>query len=375
MLRPHLAADGALLRIRVPGGWIDHAQLRAVSQLSAEFGDGDIHLTSRANLQIRGVTVDVCGNVPPPLVAAMAGAGLLPSPEHERVRNIIASPLSGIVGGRMDVRPTVAELDRALCADPRLAELPGRFLFGLDDGRADLADLPCDLSARAIDADSAQIRVGGLAGPVVARPDIPAALTTLAHRFLDLRQTHWNVRQLPAGGREMLDGPEFEEVGALAAPERGGHRYRSLHGALDSPTSGPAVAGSVPLGIITPPLQRSLTETAAHGSGSIVLTPWRGIVIPALPAHRVGRAVDALSRAGLVTDPDSPWTRISACAGSPGCARSQGDTRSHAAVLARRMAASGGVPDGRAPVHIVGCDRACGAPTGPHTLTLIGSST
>ena len=50
--------------------------------------------------------------------AAVADTGLLPSPTHERVRNIVASPLSGRVGGLADVRGWVEALDRALQADP-----------------------------------------------------------------------------------------------------------------------------------------------------------------------------------------------------------------------------------------------------------------
>ena len=47
----------------------------------------------------------------------------------------------------------VGELDTALCADPDLAELPGRFLFALDDGRGDVASLAFDLGYRAVDDD------------------------------------------------------------------------------------------------------------------------------------------------------------------------------------------------------------------------------
>lgn len=378
MLRPHLAADGALLRIRVPGGRTDRRGLAALSRIAAEFGDGDLHLTSRGNVQIRGIPTTAGEQIPDELPDAVAAAGFLPSPAHERVRNIVASPLSGMVGGRMDVRPVVADLDRALCADPRLAELPGRFLFGLDDGRADLADMPCDLGARAIDGKSAQVRVGALPGPVVAGADIVTALTALAHRFLDVRGDRWNVHRLPGKGRELLDGKEFPErtgdpagSGGPGAVER---RRSELHGILRIAGSATAVAGSVPLGVLTPPLQRALADAADADSGTVVLTPWRGVVVAGIPADRVERVAASLTEAGLVLDPDSPWSRVSACVGSPGCAKSRGDTRSHAAGLVRRLTTSDVRDDGR-PVHVAGCERACGAPHTPHTLVLLGSTT
>ena len=77
----------------------------------------------------------------------------MPSASHELVRNLMLSPASGLAGGRVDLRPTLAELDRRICADPALTALPGRFLCVLDDGRGDLVERPCDLgwsrSARA----------------------------------------------------------------------------------------------------------------------------------------------------------------------------------------------------------------------------------
>src|SRR5271156_785571 len=138
-LQVHQAADGALVRIRLPGGIITATQLAALSSLSSELGSGMLELTARGNVQLRAIT-DVTA-----VAEAIATAGLLPSATHERVRNIVASPLSGRVGGRADVRPWVHELDAAICAEPALTELGGRFWFSLDDGRADVSGLGADV--------------------------------------------------------------------------------------------------------------------------------------------------------------------------------------------------------------------------------------
>ncbi|WP_018680751.1 hypothetical protein [Actinokineospora enzanensis] len=134
-LDTHQAADGGLARVRVPGGRLRADQLHALADLADEFGDGALELTSRANVQLRGLAPGVEAE----LADRLAAAGLLPSRPHEKVRNIIASPL-----GRADL---VAGLDAALCAAPELAALPGRFLFAVDDGSGDVAWLGADVTA------------------------------------------------------------------------------------------------------------------------------------------------------------------------------------------------------------------------------------
>src|SRR5580692_646528 len=126
-LQVHQAADGALVRVRLPGGMITAAQLSALSSVSSGLGSGTLELTARGNVQLRAIT-DVTA-----AAEAIANAGLLPSATHERVRNVVASPLSGRVGGRADVRGWVRGLDAAICAEPGLADLGGRFWFSLDD--------------------------------------------------------------------------------------------------------------------------------------------------------------------------------------------------------------------------------------------------
>ena len=54
-LQTHRAADGELARIRLPGGTITAAQMEAVAEAATEFASSTLELTSRGNLQIRGV--------------------------------------------------------------------------------------------------------------------------------------------------------------------------------------------------------------------------------------------------------------------------------------------------------------------------------
>ena len=168
VLRPWPADDGALVRLRLIGGRITTASLAAIGDVATTYGDGDVHLTGRANLQLRALPVSD-GALPAEVVEAIAATGLLPSRTHELARNVMVSPQTGLAGGRADLRPVAARLDDLLCATRELARLPGRFLFVLDDGRGDLVDRSLDLGLVALDAETGQLRLGSRAwGPVVA---------------------------------------------------------------------------------------------------------------------------------------------------------------------------------------------------------------
>src|SRR4051795_7191602 len=183
-LQTHAAADGALARIRVPGGLLTSGRLGVLAAAARELGDGGLELTSRGNVQLRGLAQDDV----PALGDRLAAAGLLPSETHERVRNVLASTLSGRSGGLVDVRPWVAAFDAGLQADPALAGLPGRFLATLDDGRGDVSGLGGDVGLLALDERTVALLLGGADSGLRAAPGGAVALALAATRaFLDER--------------------------------------------------------------------------------------------------------------------------------------------------------------------------------------------
>ena len=200
VFRPWPADDGGLVRLRLIGGRLSGESLAALGEVARTYGDGDVHLTKRANLQLRAMPA-TDGDLPGEVVEAIAATGLLPSRSHELVRNVMVSPETGLAGGRADVRPVAAELDRLLCDDPALAGLPGRFLFVLDDGRGDLGERSCDLGLIALDDAHAQLRVGREWGPVLSLDLAASTLVDLARRFLGVRgeaaDAPWHVDELP----------------------------------------------------------------------------------------------------------------------------------------------------------------------------------
>lgn len=275
VLRPWPADDGALARVRLPGGRIRREALLALLAVAERHGDGRVHPTGRANLQLRGLPAP--GTPGAAAVAdAVEAAGLLPSRDHDRARNIIASPLTGLAGGRADLRPVIADLDAGLLADAALAELPGRFSLTLDDGRGDVAALgiDVDLGLVALDERTAQLRVGERWGAVVALPDAAAALLDLAREFLAVRgdgvDAPWHVGEL----RRPL------------APARFPHPDALVRGAA-------LPHGPVPGGVHHPVGTEGLSTDDVLGWGApcatdspdadLVVTPWRGVLVPHPP--------------------------------------------------------------------------------------------
>ncbi|WP_026926567.1 hypothetical protein [Granulicoccus phenolivorans] len=353
VLTPFSAADGAIIRLRAPGGLVAVATLRRLVELAETHGAPFLQLTSRGNLQLRGLP-DPLG---PDLVAAVDRTGLVPSASHERMRNLLCSPLTGIeprntptgpAARTPDVRRLVIETDRLLRADPDLARLPGRFLFAFDDGRGDVLAEHWDLAWEATDAETGTLRVG----PRHGVPGLPvgaaaSTLLELARAFQRVRTTlsptPWHVRELP--DPTVLG----EAVVAVPAPVCGPQP-------ADGPIGSAMVLG-VPLGRLTGPQIDLLAEFGEQ----VVLTPWKNLVVPRVAASRLG----VLRRAGFITAPQDTWAQVTACTGLPGCRKSSIDTLR----LAQQLVDALPVPP-RLSVHLVGCERACGTPSREH-VTLV----
>ncbi|MFJ5799501.1 precorrin-3B synthase [Streptomyces decoyicus] len=390
-LRLHRAADGHLARIRLPAGDLTARQAAVLADAADLLGDGHLSLTSRGNVELRGLA-EGCGGR---LAALLRDAGLLPSERHERIRNILASPLAGLDRHTpSDVRRWARELDALLCASESATALSGRFLFVLDDGRGDVAALGGDVSllaepagGRTGPAGGALLRVGDDAAALrIAGPDVPRAALAAAEAFLTAAAASgsgaWRVRELPDGhgltAREVAKTLRSAGIGAAyvaEAPAPGArtsppYADSAAPGVVEGPDDDRALSVLAPLGRLSVAQWRLLTTIAAgDGSGALRLTPWRGIVLPGLPAAAAPRRLAELTTVGLITDPASPWHRLGACTGRPGCAKSLTDVRADAtAALAAGAAVPGGLPPGPAPeglpVYWSGCARRCGHPHG-----------
>ena len=254
MLALHEAADGWLARVRVPGGRLASSALLALAAIADELGNGLVDVTARANVQLRGLG-DAAGAQ---LATRLQDAGLLPSLTHDRVRNVMASPLAGRAPGALDhVDAIVAQLDAGICASAALGELPGRFCFLVDDGSGAGRDVGPDVTVVA--RGDGRFGVALDAHTVEFEGDGPAAVDfalRAAEAFVAVRGDAWRLSETPGGARAVATA-----LGLALVPYSPATRTRAFGpGATQQRDGRVALTALAPLGQLWPELLRALAS-------------------------------------------------------------------------------------------------------------------
>ncbi|MCA0994990.1 precorrin-3B synthase [Alloyangia pacifica] len=328
--RPMMSGDGLVVRVRPRLGRLDARQALGLCALAQRHGSGVIDLTSRANLQIRGVAEADHA----PLLAGLAALGLLDaSAAAERRRNILVSPF-------WQPGDLTERLTRALTAAlPSLPELPAKVGVAIDTGAAPLlatasADVRLERSAKGL-----ILRADGTAAGRVVTEDgaIPALIEML--RWFDARRTPERRR--------------MAQVVAQTALPRGWQEVPPLPCA-DVPDPGLRPEGAL-IGAAFGQLDALALADVLRESNAIAIrvTPWRMLLFEG----------GALPRSGpFITAAGDPLLAVDACPGAPLCASATVQTRALARALAGRW-------DGA--LHVSGCAKGCARPR-PARRTLVG---
>jgi len=358
------AKDGLLIRIRVPGGFIEANQLRTVANLSRDFADRTIEITSRANLQLRAIR----NRDLPYIIEGISLAGLLPSPQHDRVRNILTSPIAGLDGEEIvDPRPLIHDLDLRLRKESVFANLHPKFSFAIHGGGRWFSRENDDVSLEAVGLNPApyfRLSIGGAYSGFVVKPgDAVDCMLAAARMCIGLA----NESSLPVRGKAVATIPGamkgiVESLSHLLTPSPVTHPSRLVDEAplgIYSTTQPGRVSiiPSVHLGRLSAEQAIDLAAAANEWEGDLRLAPWRGVVLGSIPKSAVDKIVGRLDSMGLSCDGRDGFRGIAACAGSHGCEASLADVRNDAATLAHRLS-DHAVPPGWT-VNLSGCEKKC----------------
>lgn len=332
-LRPMLSGDGLVVRIRPDLGRLTPAQARGIADAARAFGNGQIDLSARGNVQLRGVS----DATHPALIDALAALGLIaPDAEAEQRRNILVTPFADA-----ETLALAAQVQGALA---QMSALPGKFGFAVDTESAPvLSGIAADIRAeRAADGQLILRCEGAALGAPVT--DLAAAVVALAQWFV------------AAGGVSEGRGRMAALIARGAVPPGALAGRLAPAPAATPPEPGLRAEGAL-LGFAFGRMQAE-TLAALAALGPLRVTPWRMLLVQGL------RHLPDLP--DVIDAPGDPIRRVEACSGAPACLQGLAPVRE----LARRLAPQ--VPPGKR-LHVSGCAKGCAHP-GRADITLVATA-
>ncbi|MBO9472669.1 cobalamin biosynthesis protein CobG [Shimia sp. R10_1] len=330
--KPMMSGDGLVVRVRPMLARLTQAQVLGLCATAQEFGSGLMDLTSRANLQIRGVAEADHEAV----LARLADLGLLPDdPMLESRRNILIPPLWQ-AGDETD------QIANALVA--RLGdfpELPAKMGFAIDiDGASQFTQNSADFRLERSCDGALILRADGAShGRLVTAETAVDALIEMANWFVKTDgPSHRRMAAHVALTPPPADWQDALPVAAAPALKPGRVELGTIFGAAFGQIEAEALATLV-------------RETKAE---ALRVTPWRLFLL---------EGAATVETTDFITEARDPLLQTDACPGAPLCTSSTVETRRIARTLAKHTSG---------PLHISGCAKGCARPR-PCATTLVGN--
>ena len=329
---PMMSGDGMLLRVRAQLNRLSLDQALGLCKIAEQFGNGLIDFTSRAAVQIRGLTPASFAKA----FSALQSLSLVSqTAPHEALRGVLLSP--EWQENDLTHRLTQALYDRL----DELPELPAKFGFAIDTGRLPVlqscsADIRLETSK---DGRLLLIEDGADFGLSVSQDTAISALISLAHRFSKAvrgSKPNTRIKNLPLPLQNAQDEHACKRQVSGASLTLG----RTALGFHLAPAFGQTTS-------------QDFTKLLIQSDCKFLrLTPWRGLLLE--------RVSELSIPPDFISDEHDPKRRIQVCPGAPACQSAKGNTRGFAAQIAPRLAANPALNSKE--LHISGCAKGCAKP-------------
>jgi len=329
---PMMSGDGMLLRVRPQFNRLSLDQALGLCKIAEQFGNGLIDFTSRAAVQIRGLTPASFAKA----FSALQSLSLVSqTAPHEALRGVLLSP--EWQENDLTHRLTQALYDRL----DELPELPAKFGFAIDTGRLPVlqscsADIRLETSK---DGRLLLIEDGADFGLSVSQDTAISALISLAHRFSKAvrgSKPNTRIKNLPLPLQNAQDEHATKRQVSGASLPLG----RTALGFHLAPAFGQTTS-------------QDFTKLLIQSDCKFLrLTPWRGLLLE--------RVSELSIPPDFISDEHDPKRRIQVCPGAPACQSAKGNTRGFAAQIAPRLAANPALNSKE--LHISGCAKGCAKP-------------
>ena len=337
LLSPMQSGDGWLARVKPSAGRISAKAARLITDAARRHGNCHIDLTSRANLQIRGLSphsADV-------FAETIIRAGLASTnPSLEAIRNVMASPLGpDDSSAAFDLHALARDIEAILAEEPALWVLPSKFCILVDGGGVlPIQAIVADIMVRPGEGALAVQLDGGTLAALCAPSALAETVRALALAFLRLSaERSEKPRRMRALVVAVGEEAIFAEAGLTTPPSAGlKSEAKSPIGFIPLRYQARGAFGvGLPFGRIEADALHALADISErHGDGNLRTTPWRALLLTGIAAADAKRLADEVTALGLIAEPTDPRLNIFACVGAPDCRSASVDARGDAARLA-----------------------------------------
>jgi ferredoxin-nitrite reductase len=375
-----------MMRVRMPNGFTNRSQLRAIADLSLRLGNCVLDITTRQQIQLRGFPL---GSVPE-IWEKLRGVDLHSlQTGMDNVRNINGCALAGLALNELfDASPVLFELDRMLVGtdgNPEFTNLPRKFNITITgclencthNESQDVALVP----ALRYDRPGFNVLVGGKMGSggfTIASPlDVFVSEQEAARLVAELVRIYrdhgprearskcrlaflieeWGIARLRAELSQRLE----RELPSAGRDVRAAHTTDHLGEALQNQPGYRSMGLCVPVGRLNPDEIFELARLAdEYGDGQVRLTTGQNAIIPNVAAERIDALLEEDLLQTFTPAPSFVRRGLVVCTGTDFCNLAQIDTKGEAAKLSASLEDCLGTTGSPLKIHWSGCPAGCG---------------
>lgn len=380
-----------MLRLRLPNGLLSGYKARTLAEIIQRYGeDGSADITTRQNLQLRGILLEDI----PDIFRRMQAAGLTSIQSGmDNVRNITGSPVAGLDADELiDTQGLVMKVQDMITANgegnPAFSNLPRKFNIAIEGGRdnsihAEINDIAF-VPAYREGVLGFNVVVGGFFSARRCEAAIPLnawvppddSVVELCRAILEVYRDHgprvnrqkarlmwlideWGLDQFRAAveaayGQPLLSAAPTDEMDwdkrdhiGVHPQKQVGLNYVGLH---------------IPVGRLQASDLFDLARLAeVYGSGELRLTVEQNVILPNVPDSRLAVLLGEPLLEKFSIAPSALTRSLVSCTGAQFCNFALVETKQRALALALALDAELTLPQ-PVRIHWTGCPNSCGQP-------------
>ena len=370
-----------MVRVKVAGGLVNAAQLRALGRIAEKYGRDEAELTTRQGIQLHWVEMSRL----PDVMNDLDAVGLTTSgAEGDTVRNVTGCPVAGLTPGEpFDTTPVLREVAEYFYGNHAYSNLPRKHKYTIS-GCPSQCNAP-EISDVALIATLKDGRPGfGLrvGGGMANTPRISQDLGV----FIPVEQTveslaavtnawandlRYRISRARARIKFMVDDYGAEGM-RTKVEEQLGRRFEN--GTAKGPTEDADHIGvhpqrqaglfyvgvPVPSGRVTGTMLGKIACFVEDFGGDVRFTRQQNFILANVPTDRVASVKELLEELGLSLDRGRAFARSVACTSHRFCNYSVAETKGKLEEILDHLSARyGHDPIGDLAIHMDGCPHAC----------------